>query len=591
MFKLEKLFSESGLFDKLPFKNGLNIILGKYSNAGKDINGIGKTTIINLIDYCLLADGPKTNFRSSKYSFLSSHTVSLQFIIGKTHYIIERDFKNYSEATLYKNGQLVSDYNEKDLRLILGKTIISNDTYEGIFDSSWYRTIMSFFIQDDHSFLARTAKDVMKFVQGGQRKSELLFYNLYLFGINNNKIWEFDDRRIELKQNQNVQTQVRKKIKEDTGKNVDEFKAEIESTSRKISEYEKDIKKYHFLDLDEKVESQIEEINKQISTLNKQHVKYKQMLQTTRESLDIKVEVDVEKVAQNYRHLHREFSEFIKKELTEVLEFRKAISSNRKRFIKEREINVQNNMETIESKLVSLERTRSELYKRLDQKNAFEALHNAYRTLTEEKTNHTRNKVSVDQLNEIEKNIADTKSKISDIVKDLVQCGSNILDEIADIKQIFHELIENSVDLNNFDTPPYFSIDPRSNITSPLQLKIEVPRSGSLGKGRLKILAYDLTIFLNLLSSERTLPTFLIHDGVFHGIAHKTRIMLLNYLYEKLKMHKDSQYIITLNEDEIYLPEQLEISKETFLNFDILEESIIVLEDSPEKMFFHKEFG
>lgn len=47
MFKILSLSSPTGLFKELVFKDGLNIILGKYSKSGKDINGIGKTTVIN----------------------------------------------------------------------------------------------------------------------------------------------------------------------------------------------------------------------------------------------------------------------------------------------------------------------------------------------------------------------------------------------------------------------------------------------------------------------------------------------------------------------------------------------------------------
>jgi len=50
MFKLISLSSSTGLFEDIVFKDGLNIILGRYAKSGKDINGIGKTTIINFID-------------------------------------------------------------------------------------------------------------------------------------------------------------------------------------------------------------------------------------------------------------------------------------------------------------------------------------------------------------------------------------------------------------------------------------------------------------------------------------------------------------------------------------------------------------
>ena len=62
------------------------------------------------------------------------------------------------------------------------------------------------------------------------------------------------------------------------------------------------------------------------------------------------------------------------------------------------------------------------------------------------------------------------------------------------------------------------------------------------------------------------------------------------YLHNKLKSIGDAQYVITLNEDEIILlnDEQEEIAS---LSFNLKGRAIIKLEDTPEKMFFGREFG
>ena len=116
-----------------------------------------------------------------------------------------------------------------------------------------------------------------------------------------------------------------------------------------------------------------------------------------------------------------------------------------------------------------------------------------------------------------------------------------------------------------------------------------MPRGSSLGKGRFKILAFDLMMFISSIPSSFNFPSFLIHDGVMHGIAHKTRINFLNYVNEKLSGIKNAQYIITINEDEIIFPKDGEISAN--LNFDLSEKTIVTLEDDPSRMLLGKEFG
>ncbi|WP_141696824.1 DUF2326 domain-containing protein, partial [Methylophaga muralis] len=81
----------------------------------------------------------------------------------------------------------------------------------------------------------------------------------------------------------------------------------------------------------------------------------------------------------------------------------------------------------------------------------------------------------------------------------------------------------------------------------------------------------------------------LIHDGVFHAIAHKTRIKFLNYINRKLDSLGDVQYIITVNEDEITFPESEGVSVD--LDFKLEDKTLITLEDNSEHMLLGREFG
>jgi len=88
---LEELYSETGLLNKdVVFRPGINIILGKYAHNKQEsgINGIGKSSLIRLIDYLLLSEGADKIFSNEKYSFLwkEEHTVTLKLKIqGESH--------------------------------------------------------------------------------------------------------------------------------------------------------------------------------------------------------------------------------------------------------------------------------------------------------------------------------------------------------------------------------------------------------------------------------------------------------------------------------------------------------------------------
>ena len=54
---LIRLYSDTNLFKTVSFHNGINIILGSYSDEvdARGINGIGKSSLVRLIDFVLLS--------------------------------------------------------------------------------------------------------------------------------------------------------------------------------------------------------------------------------------------------------------------------------------------------------------------------------------------------------------------------------------------------------------------------------------------------------------------------------------------------------------------------------------------------------
>lgn len=586
MFKLISLSSPSGLFKDIVFRDGLNIILGRYSKSGKDINGIGKTTIINLIDYCLLADGVKSELFKEKYDFLRHETIRLDFLLGGKQYSIERGFEDKKKVFFRTNGGDPKEFIDSDLRLILGSEMGKGQT--GVYEPIWFRTLMSFFVQNDHNFLKRDAANVLNFTIG-KRQPELFTYMFLLLGIDNSLIWDFDNNSVELKNLRADQTRINKQIVEQTGKSIEDFRGECDSVARKIDKLEDGLDNYQFDENSADLEDKLQALSEQISGLNKQHISLVSKHRDIQESLQIEVDVNPDEVSSFYSKINSEFSDFIRKSLSEVIEFRQEIATNRRKFLKEREAQYQARLSEIKNKLISLETERSRIFKVLDEKSAFDALKSAYTNLVEEKARLSSQLSYIEQLDHIEESIASKKSLVSSTVAKLVAEKNGALQTIEEIKSIFLDLVEGSVDIDSSDVSPYFNIEFKSNQNSPVKLSLEVPRGSSLGKGRFKILAFDLTVFITSVLRKTDFPHFLIHDGVFHAIAHKTRIKFLNYINSKLDELGDVQYIITVNEDEIIFPESEGVSID--LDFKLKDKTLITLEDNPDHMLLGREFG
>ncbi|WP_157779363.1 DUF2326 domain-containing protein [Burkholderia thailandensis] len=127
----------------------------------------------------------------------------------------------------------------------------------------------------------------------------------------------------------------------------------------------------------------------------------------------------------------------------------------------------------------------------------------------------------------------------------------------------------------------------------PVKISASLPRADALGQTRLRLVAYDFTMFLHQIESRLSRPRFLVHDGAFHSIARRTVVKALNFMYNKgqaaLAKGVPFQYIATFNEDELTLNHD-ELQRDGSYDFDIGDVTIVRVGDTPEEMFFKRRF-
>ena len=148
---LHKLYSEpGGLFDEVTFKEGVNFIFAKKDgeeDPKSSLNGIGKSLLLNLVDYCLLSSETKHIKSAKKNNDLNGYKVVLEFKIADKFYVIKRSFAYPNRDILFgTRGEDLASYDNtsKDKRLshILCDLIFKNPTYEGAYSNKLLRQLI-----------------------------------------------------------------------------------------------------------------------------------------------------------------------------------------------------------------------------------------------------------------------------------------------------------------------------------------------------------------------------------------------------------------------------------------------------------------
>ena len=592
MVILRRLYSNTGLFKEIVFKKGINIIIGNYSEEEPEertgLNGIGKSTIVRLVDYALAGNDGKRYFDTKKYSFLMDHQFSIEVSVNNKVFTITRYFGN-ENTYIGENNQLPGEFSKEQAKSLFNSLFFEKDEFNGYIGLNWFRPLIKFFVKDDLNSNKRW--EPLKFNSPYDPDPLCFSYNFFLLGIPIGHIYEYYLNSKNKKELMKVKNKISDSIFAETGKKVGEFKSEKVEIEKRIGTIQENIREYEFLENYKLVESKLKDISGTISgELRKLNILDKK-LENCRRSHKIELEIDIRKVEKLYREINTQIGDFVKRSLEDVMNFRKEIADNRKRFLSERERELTKEINSIYGKIAQLESERSKLYKMLDEKQALSSLKNAYERMIEEKTKLERNEANVSKIDELEKTIAGKQIEIEENIMQIINDVNNEAEDIVKrLSELFGDIVSNAIFVNESSEDKSFYIRgeaPKKRNESPIKFTLNIPKSDAFGNSRFKILAYDLMVFLNIVMNDRELPRFLIHDGVFHGISRETVVNVLNYMFSKSLQYQNMQYIITANREELFYPELPEGSGYSFNLNDMI---VAEYEDIAEKMIFGRVF-
>lgn len=590
---LIRIYSDTNLIDAVPFHNGINIILGKYSEdkEARGINGIGKSTLVRLIDFTLLSSKTEKRFSQKKYDFLrdDEHTITLEFEIQGQKYFIKRSFADTKKVFFGKRPDALDEYEKSEMPKVLEGIFFPTDNNEVFFEGKRYGTLMEFFVKDDLQSQQRF--DPLNFVSYNANAREKALYNFYLLNLPTKTLLKYNEVSSEYERYSNTVKSLSEKIKADTGKDIQEFRTERLKIEKDITTLENSLKEYNFLANHKEIE---QKLNQVISEINEQSVIYhntNRKLEKLKLSYSDVSSIDLNKIRKLYNETVATFGNFVKRSLDEVIDFKKQLLANRNKYLLEEEKKLQLAIDQSLKQLEKLEKNRSQLFSLLKERGALGRIESTYERLVNEKTLLERNTSIIREIDEIEEILGNSNIVIAELKRDIVSELNKQQSYLDELRLLFQQILENAIYLDEEFDNSYFNITLNSTSARnqlPFKINLEIPKADALGQERLKIVAYDLMVFLTSRIDKRNIPDFLVHDGVFHAISYKTVSNVLNYMYHKSNDLHNFQYVLTFNEDEIDLSR--DESKFGKFDFDWSKQVIAEYSDTEQETIFKRFF-
>jgi len=537
-------------FKTINFEPGFNVILSdrKEEATDKDSrNGLGKSTLIEIIHFCL---GGKIGKTLDKRQ-LSDWTFTVVMDLAGKKYSISRNTKEQNKIIVegdcsnwpiqpergLDESQFFSNEHWKDL---LGVLLFDLQlSYESPYVPT-SRSLISYFIRRN----GHAGGFLSPFTQYRQQAEwDIQVNNAYLLGLG----WEFASQWQILKDKEKFLQQIKgdntvSEMVSDLIGNSGDLEAKKIRLDAQIRTEEDNLKKFKVHDQYKQLQNDSNEITQQIHNLLNQNISDKQLLEYYNFSLTEEGDAKPEKVIKIYEEAGLVFSDNLIKRLDEVLVFHEQIVKNRKNFLTSEIKRIEQKITNTERQIQDLDSNRSELMVTLRTHGALdEYLHlqaNHQRLIGEQKDIS----IKLDNLKKFEQG----KSAIAIEKELLYQKAEADLNE----RQKQREeaiLIFNSYSQNLYKAPGNLSISVTKN---GYKFGIKIQRSESHAFENMKIFCYDLMLSTLWAKKKKSLNV-LIHDSVLFADVDERQKAKALQLAELESRKEGFQYICTMNSDTV----------------------------------------
>ena len=574
--RLNRLYSESNIFEEISFHDGVNIILGeKYDDSsvkGRKTNGVGKSMSIEFLDFGFLNDYEKSRIaKIPKEVFPLEENVILDLDIGDEAITIKRNRKQADQPVIIREGRTVSFDKLQDAREYLTGLIFPKLNGKKV---PSFRNLFSILMRDERSEFT----DIIKCHDLTKKIPDDLSAHLFLLGFS---LEAYKNTLETIKEIEAVNTVIAKDKKELTQegkKKISDVKAELNALEDELQKLEDAIESFKTNETFDSMEADLIELEDLLDQLRKRQKALRYDYEKIRK-MPKPEQIDDREIELVYNQFKSELGNAVVKSLNEVVGFKNKIEEFQRTLVNQKAKELESQLKSIAEQIRVLDDEYSEKLKVIDKKGVLKNLKVSLKIYEAKKDSISHTKFLFYQYEKNEKkkrmlNLQKTQ-QLMEIDSEIEQ-NKEIMDDFIDTILEIHESImgnkECSFSLQTVD---------KARKKTPVELTLRIYDDGSHSVDRTKVFIYDMALLFNQYTRDRH-PLFLVHDNIF-DVDQDTLVQCLNYIYKQEEQYQDFQYILTLNRDKIENEEQRKL-----IQMDIDEHQVAVF--TKEKKFLGRNY-
>ncbi len=546
---IHEITANKASFRPVRLTPGLNVVLAERAEGSsrKDTrNGLGKSTLIEIIHFCLGAT--VRSGRGLAIPALAEWAFTMEMSLGDDRITVTRALETPSIVTVAGLAEQWPDlpdvdlmgkrsFTQKQWRAFLGNALFSLPTPEAPKYNPSFRSLVSYFVRRGHHAFGDPFSHFRN-----QRTWDVQLHVALLLGLewNHAAQWQqIKDRNTDLK---SLRKLVNHGAVPFVGGSIGELEAERVTLLQEIEESSRGLADFKVHPQYDSIQQEANRLTEELHAATNENILTARRLKLYRQAIESEEPPSGESVEQVYEEMGVVFSNAVLSSLAEARKFYVLVVKDRRRFLEKEISRLERAMTDTRTKIRKLTENRADLLQILTEHGALTEmvrLRELHGAKCEELEHVKRQIKRRRQMESNERRIARDKAELADL-------AARDHEERRDTWDIPVRLFNlNSQAL--YRAPGHLVID---TTDSGFKFNIEISKSESDGIGKMKIFCFDLAI-LEFCARRDLSIDFLVHDSeMYDGVDSRQRAAALERASD-VAARTDTQYICALNSDMV----------------------------------------
>lgn len=551
--KISKIYSNKN-FKNIEFNEKFNaIVASKQSNEKKDTHGLGKSTLIRVIDFLLLSSFNKNTDKLLGNELFIGQEFYGEFKLNNGKYLLIKRTINSATKVFFKlNNSKLDGFKldidwDEELTFKKARAKLNEYLDFNVLPNWDYRKSITYFLRSQQDFL-----DVFKLNKFKGKHKEWKPFVFDLLGFNGTLILEKLEIEEEIDDLKKKTQTLRLEAQIDTSEK-DRLEGLLEIKKIELLEIINQIDKFNFFKEDILTNKHlVEEIDIKLQAFNTDRYRISYEINKIESSLsEINDDIDKKEINSLFEEVNLYYPEQLKKEYEDLINFQKSITTERKEYLTETLSLLKLDYAELNKSIEEIESRKSDLLSLLTEKDSYFKFKEYQKKTIGIEVEIERIKDKLEAIDnsliierEIKINQELVSSKIDELKKALIERKH------SNINRIFNSIIKEILDTNALIS---LKLNNQGNVefNADYQNKTDLLKtSESQGTTYKKLLcvAFDLSLLVNY--SDESFYKFVYHDGVLEGLDDRIKIRYINLIKEFCEEY-DLQYIVTLIDSDL----------------------------------------